>query len=85
MNKLCIEMTHSARKPGSKKARKKVLRRMKRFLRNVGEHARRHRDLLSEGFARSELSRARAERIVARVDGQLALLPKVVEQARARW
>jgi hypothetical protein len=84
MSKLCIEMTHSGRKPGSKKARKKALRRMKRLLKNVGKHALRHRDLLDEGFARTKLSRAQAERIVARVDEQLALLPKVVKQAHER-
>lgn len=58
MNKMCIEMTHSGHKPGSRKARKKVLRRMKRLLKKVGKHARRHRDLLDEGFARTDLSRA---------------------------
>lgn len=84
MNRLCIEMTHSGRKPGSKKKRKKVLRRMKRLLKNVGEHALRHRDLLRKSFARTKLSRAQADRIVARVDEQLALMPKVAKQAHER-
>lgn len=84
MNKLCIEMTHSRRKAGSKKARKSVLRRMKKLLRRVGEHARRHRDLLDEGFGRTDLSRRRAERVIARMDEKLALLPKVIDQAHER-
>jgi hypothetical protein len=84
MNKLCIEMTHSRRKAGSKKARKSVLRRMKKLLGRIGEHARRHRDLLDGRFAESGLSRAQAERILARMDEKLDLLPKVIDQAHER-
>jgi len=84
MNKLCIEMTHSGRKPGSRKTRKNVLRRMKRLLRKVGRHARRHRDLLEERFAETDLSRAQADRVVARVDQMLALIPEVARQAHER-
>ncbi len=84
MNRLCIEMTHSGRKPGSKKARKKVLRRMKRLLKTIGGHARRHRDLLAEGFARTELSRAQAGRVIERIDRMLALIPEVSRQAHER-
>lgn len=84
MNRLCIEMTHSRRKAGSKKARKKVLRKMKKLLRRIGEHARRHRDLLDSNFGRTALSRRQAERILERMDGKLELLPQVIEQAHER-
>ena len=84
MNKLCIEMTHSRRKAGSKKTRKSVLRRMKKLLRRIGEHARCHRDLLNEHFVQTSLSRHQAEGIIARIDEKLDLLPKVIEQAHER-
>jgi len=84
MNKLCIEMTHSRRKAGSKKARKSVLRKMKKLLRRIGGHARRHRDLLDERFAETALNRRQAERVIARMDEKLDLLPKVIEQAHER-
>jgi len=84
MNKLCIEMTHSRRKTGSKKTRKSVLRRMKKLLRRIGEHACCHRDLLDEHFVRTSLSGNQAEGIIARMDEKLDLLPKVIEQAHER-
>lgn len=84
MNRLCIEMTHTARKPGSKKARKRAFRKMKRLLKRVGRHARAHRDLLDGLFARTGLSRAQADKVAARVDEMLALIPQVCRQAHER-
>lgn len=84
MNRLCIEMTHCRRKAGAKKARKKVLRQMKRLLKRIGEHARRHRNLLDKRYGETKLSRAQSERIIGRVDAKLELLPKVIEQAHER-
>ena len=42
MNKLCQEMTLSNRRADSGKLRKKVLRKMKTLLRQIGKHAQRH-------------------------------------------
>ena len=84
MNRLCIEMTHSRRKPGAKKARKGVLRKMKTLLKRIGRHARKHRDLLEKGYEQTELSQAQAGRIIARIDEKLEQLPKVIEQAHER-
>lgn len=84
MNKLCIAMTHSGRKAGSKKARKAVLRQMKHLLRRIGAHAQRHRELLDLQYAQTTLSRGQAERILTRMDEKLELLPKVIEQAHER-
>ena len=84
MNRLCIEMTHSRRKPGAKKARKGILRKMKTLLKRVGRHARKHRDLLEKGYGQTQLSQAQAERIIARIDEKLEQLPKVIEQAHER-
>ena len=84
MNKLCIAMTHSRRKAGSKKTRKAVLRKMKKLLRRIGDHARRHRKLLDERFGETLLSRTKTDRILARMDEKLELLPKVIRQAHER-
>ncbi len=84
MNKLCIEMTHTYRKKGAAKARKKILRKMKRLLKRVGAHALRHRNLLEARFRQTRFSRARAEQVIRRIDEQLALLPQVIEQAHER-
>lgn len=84
MNRLCIEMTHSRRKQDGRKARKRVLRKMKPLLRMVAEHARRHRDRLECNYARTDYSRAQAVQIIARVDRMLAQVPAVITQAHER-
>lgn len=84
MNRLCIEMTHSRRRPGAKKARKGILRKMKTLLRRIARHAEKHRNLLQQGYGQTELSRAQAGRIIARIDEKLEQLPKVIEQAHER-
>ena len=84
MNKLCIEMTHTRRKRGAAKARKKILRKMKRLLKRIGAHALRHRNLLEARFGQTRLSRARADQVIGRIDEQLDLLPQVIEQAHER-
>jgi len=84
MNRICIEMTHSRRRAGAKKTRKGILRTMKTLLRRIGRHAEKHRDLLQQGHGQTELSRAQAGRIIARIDEKLEQLPKVIEQAHER-
>ncbi len=84
MNRLCIEMTHSRRKQGAKKARKAILRKMKTLLKRIGRHARKHRDLLEKDYAKTELSRSQSERIIRRIDEKLEQLPRVIEQAHER-
>ena len=56
MNRLCTEMTHSRRKAGAKKARKNILRKMKRLLKRIGEHARKHLKLLDQNYGRTGVS-----------------------------
>lgn len=84
MNKLCIEMTHSRGKTDSKKMRKTVLRKMKRLLKKIGAHARKHCDLLHTRGAQTRLSDAQCQRIINRIDKSLDLLPKVIKQAHER-
>jgi len=84
MNRLCLQMTHARRRADGRKQRKTVLRGMKRLLRTIGEHARRHRERLSSEYASTSYSEAQAGRILARVDAMLAHLPTVIHQAHER-
>ena len=84
MNRLCIEMTHTRRKPDSRKARKRVLRELKPLLRTIAKHALRHRDRLASEHASTSYTRAQAGRIVERIDRMLALVPQVIAQAHER-
>lgn len=84
MNALCIEMTHSARRKDAKKARKKVFRQMKKLLKTIGAHARRHRDLFEREWEQTEYSEGQKARILERVDRMLEQLPRVIKQAHER-
>lgn len=84
MNKECIAMTHTARKKDGKRQRKALLRRMKKLLKRVGEHAKRHRDALEERWGETDLRRGEVQQVLARIDQQCQLLPQVIEQAHER-
>ena len=84
MNRLSLEMTQPARRAGRKKGRKRVLRQMKKLVRVVRGHARRHRDLLDQEWERTEWTRVQAEQILRRLDGVLELLPRAQKQAHER-
>lgn len=84
MNRLCIEMTHSARRKDSKKARKRVFRQMKKLLGTIGGHARRYREALDSRWEETRYSEAQKDRIIARMDDMLEKLPLVKKQAHER-
>jgi hypothetical protein len=84
MNGLAMEMAKQGRRAGSRKGRKAVLRRMKRLVRTVGEHARRHRDLLERRWPETELREGQARQIIDRIDIILERLPVAVKQAHER-
>lgn len=84
MNRLCIEMTHSARRKDSKKARKKVFRQMKKLLETIGGHGRRYRDVLEARWEETRYSEAQKDGIIARMDDMLKKLPLVKKQAHER-
>ena len=84
INRLCIEMTHSRRKPESRKERKRVLRGMKKLVKVVGRHARKHRDLLDQEWEKTDWTRRQAEQVLGRIDQVLALLPRARKQAHER-
>jgi hypothetical protein len=84
MNRLCIAMTHARRRRRAKQNRKGVLRQMKRLLRTIGEHARRHRDRLAADYAQTRFSERQAKRIIARIDAMLCQVPSAIKQAHER-
>jgi len=83
-NKLSIEMTHTRRRKDAKRERMKVLRRMKRLLKTIGEHARRHLDLLHEGWTEAGFFPGEHQQLRDRLRQMLDLLPKVIHQAHER-
>ena len=80
-----MEMSAAGRrKPGSKKARKKLLRKIKTLTKVVEAHARRYRKALDEEWHTTDLSRKRAEVILKRIDNILKQLPEARRQAHER-
>ena len=84
INGQCMAMAQAGKATDSKKARKRVLRRMKGIVRVVGKHAQRHRDLLDKQWEQTDWSRPQAEQVLRRIDGVLEQLPAAVKQAHER-
>ncbi|MBM4029164.1 MAG: transposase [Planctomycetes bacterium] len=84
MNHLSMAMTHARRQAGGRQTRKKLLRAMKRQVKVVAAHARRHRQLLAEHQAETDLTPKQAAQVLGRIDGVLALLPAARQQAHER-
>jgi hypothetical protein len=84
MNKCCMAMAVTGRKPGSKKKKKALLRQMKTLAKTIAAHARRHRAALDERWAQTHWSRGQAGQILRRIDGILAQLPAAISQAHER-
>ena len=84
MNRWCIEMTHTARRPDSKKQRKHVLREMKQLTRVVRAHAQRYRDLLDQQWEQTDWTRPQTDQVLRRLDNVLDQLPAAVKQAHER-
>ncbi|MGH9857294.1 MAG: transposase, partial [Acidobacteriota bacterium] len=84
MNRLSLQMTHARRAKDSKKQRKKTLRLMKRQIKVVAGHARRHRELLDKEWSQTDWTGAQAQQVLRRIDGVLALLPQAQKQAHER-
>ena len=84
INRLSIEMTHTRRRPDSRKARKQVLRAMKKLMKKIDRHARKHRDLLESERERTDLSEAQAAAVIQRIDRVREQLPEAIRQAHKR-
>ena len=84
MNRLSLRMTHARRAKDSKKQRKQTLRLMKRQVKVVAAHARRHRQLLAKEWEATDWTRPQAQQVLGRMDRVLALLPAAQKQAHER-
>jgi len=84
MNALCIEMTHARRRPDASRKRKAVLREMKKLLRRIGGHARRHGEKLGRNWERTKWSERQARRLCERIEEKLAQIDPVIDQAHER-
>lgn len=84
MNILCMQMTHTWHESDSKRARKKVLRKMDRLVGCVARHAKRYRQILDQRWQQTEWTRGEVDYILRRLDNVLEQLPTARQQARAR-
>jgi hypothetical protein len=84
MNQLCMKMTHARRKKDAKRARKAVLREMKKLSKIIAAHAERHRDLLQEHWQETDLKEGEARQIIQRITTVLERLPQAIHQAHER-
>ena len=84
INRLSMAMTHQRRRADGQKGRKRVLRQMKRQVKIVRHHARRHRELLDKHWEKTGWTRPQAEQVLRRIDGVLELLPQAQKQAHER-
>src|SRR6266852_8040711 len=81
MNQLCMQMTHARRKKDGKRARKAVLRAMKKLSKIIAAHAARHREVLEQGWKETDLKPGAARQIMERMDLILERLPQAIRQA----
>lgn len=85
MNKQGIAMSQQRRQKDSRKQRKKVLRRMKKLVKRIESHARKHRDLLLAHWEEgTKLSEGQARQIAKRIDAILEQVPEARRQAHER-
>ena len=84
INQLSMAMSANRRQEDSRKARKRVLREMKKVVKIVEEHARRYRQLLDANWEQGDLTRKQAAQVLKRIDAVLELLPRARKQAHER-
>ena len=84
MNKLCIEMTHSARREGGRKLRKKCFRKMKKLVKRISKHAKIHLQKLNKEWMNTDLSEKQMLQIAKRIENILEQLPEAIRQGHER-
>jgi hypothetical protein len=84
VNRRSIQMSQQARRSGSKRGRKRVLRQLKRLVEVVRGHAQRHRDLLARRWEQTHYQPGQVEQILRRIDRIVGLLPRAKKQAHER-
>lgn len=84
MNKLCIEMTHVRKKRGARKMCKQILRRMKKLMKTVENHACNYHRELEARWQETGWSRIETQVVLDRIQNILDQLPQAVHQAHER-
>ena len=84
MNVLCMEMTFAKRRKGSKKLRKAVLRKMKKLVKRVCNHAMSHLELLESKWQTSDISRCQTEQIIKQITNITGKLDTAIKNAHER-
>ena len=84
MNRLCIKMTHARRKKDGKRARKAVLREMKKLSKIIAAHAERHLELLNGRWRETDFKEGQVRQIAERIAMVLNQLPEAIWQAHER-
>jgi len=84
MNKLCIKMTHTRKRPDAKKAKKAILRQMKMLMSTIELHAQNYHELLSSRWQETNWSDLEKDQVLSRMQNILDLLPQAIHQAHER-
>ncbi len=84
MNRLCIGMTHTRKRGDGKKVRKTILRRMKKLMKTIGNHAESYHALLAERWRETGWSELETQVVLDRIRGILDQLPQAIHQAHER-
>jgi hypothetical protein len=77
-------MTHVRRKIDSKKQRKSIFRKMKKLSCCIAKHGKCYRELLNNGWEKTDWSHAQAKQVIQRIDLILEQLPSAIKQAHER-
>jgi hypothetical protein len=84
INSLCIEMTQRRRRPDSAKARKMILRKLKKLTKVIRKHGERYYDLLDTRWSETDWTRRQTEQVLKRMRNVLEQLPEAMRQAHER-
>jgi hypothetical protein len=84
MNALCIEMTMARRRPDSAKARKMILRKLKKLTKMIRKHGKRYYDLLNACWPQTDWTQRQAQQVLSRMRNVLDQLPEAMRQAHER-
>lgn len=84
MNLLCMEMTFARRRTDSAKARKMILRKLKKLTKMIRKHGERYYDLLNAHWSETDWTRRQTEQVLNRMRNVLDQLPEAMRQAHER-
>ena len=85
LNSHCIALGNARRRKDSKRQRKTILRKMKKFAQRMAKHARTHLHLIeAHREEKTTLSRKQVEHIAGRINNVLDQLPQAIKQAHER-